>query len=39
MRKLNRETHIRRSILAGLTKTVISEGYDTFAKAISAGPT
>ena len=27
MRKLNRETHIRRSILAGLTKTVISEGY------------
>ena len=27
MRKLNRETHIRRSILAGLTKTVISNGY------------
>ena len=27
MRKLNRETHIRRSILAGLTKTVITEGY------------
>lgn len=27
MRKLNRETHIRRSILAGLTKTVITNGY------------
>ncbi len=27
MRKINRETHIRRSILAGLTKTVISNGY------------
>lgn len=27
MRKLNRETHIRRSILAGLTKTVIENGY------------
>lgn len=27
MRKLNRETHIRRSILAGLTKTVIVNGY------------
>ena len=26
-RNLNRETRIRRSILAGLTKTVISEGY------------
>ena len=27
MRKLNRETHLRRSILAGLTKTVITNGY------------
>lgn len=27
MRKLNRETHIRRSILAGLSKTVITNGY------------
>lgn len=27
MRKLNRETHIRRSILAGLTKTVLTNGY------------
>lgn len=27
MKKLNRETHIRRSILAGLTKTVITNGY------------
>lgn len=27
MRKLNRETHIKRSILAGLTKTVITNGY------------
>jgi len=27
MRKLNRETHIRRSILAGLTKTVITNGH------------
>lgn len=27
MRKLNRETHIRRSILVGLTKTVITNGY------------
>ncbi len=27
MRKLNRETHIRRSILAGLVKTVITNGY------------
>ena len=27
MRKLNRETHIRRSILAGLTKIVITEGF------------
>ena len=27
MRKLNRETHIRRSILAGLSKTVITKGY------------
>ena len=27
MRKLNRETHVRRSILAGLTKTVIENGY------------
>lgn len=27
MRKLNRETHIRRSILAGLAKTVIENGY------------
>ncbi len=26
-RKLNRETRIRRSILAGLTKTVITNGY------------
>ena len=27
MRKLNRETHIKRSILSSLSKTVITEGY------------